>query len=337
VLGTHNSYHLEPWPALSRAWRYTHPSLTAQLDAGARSIELDAHFDPVLRTWAVYHEPWVDPRSTCKCVAACVRELWRWSQAHPGHTLLFLIVEPKYNIDITNPFKDGATGPLRELQDAVLSGFAAHAMLTPAAVQGDAPTLRAAIAGAPATSCGWPSAEETRGALMAVLDVWCVARAVLLAWQRAHCLLSATNCPLLHCCRDENAAAGEALRNLPLREQLFFLRATESAAASVPDDAAVVEPEECGCAYGFDQKKCTAAFTSLVRAGYLVRASVGTAACAPYETKLRSAAAAAAGVQIMVTDYLDAAALPCRDDAAACCVPNRTSAGPCILDALPLP
>ena len=100
----------------------------------------------------------------------------------------------------------------------------------------------------------------------------------------------------------------------------------------MPDDAALVEPDECSCAVGFDRTRCTAVYSSLVSAGYLVRASIGTAACAPHEATHRSAAAAAAGVQILATDFLEDAALPCGKTRAACCVPNRTSAAPCDLD-----
>jgi hypothetical protein len=119
---------------------------------------------------------------------------------------------------------------------------------------------------------------------------------------------------------------------VPLRDRLFFLRATESEPQSVPDDAVLVEPDECSCAVGFDRVRCTAVYTALVRAGYLVRASIGTAMCAPHEATHRSAAAAAAGVQILATDFLEDAALACGKNRAACCVPNRTSAAPCTLD-----
>jgi hypothetical protein len=127
-------------------------------------------------------------------------------------------------------------------------------------------------------------------------------------------------------CREENKDAGAALRNVPLRDRLFFLRATESDPASVPDDAVLVEPDESSCAVGFDRVRCTAVYSALVRAGYLVRASIGTAACAPHEATHRSAAAAAAGVQVLATDFLEDAALPCGKTRAACCVHNRTSA-----------
>ena len=286
---------------LSRAWRYSHAPLAAQLEGGARSLELDVHWDPVLRVWSVYHEPFVDGRSVCACLADCLAAVAAWSAAHPGHALLTLVVEPKYNIDAHNPFRAGDGAPMRSLQAAMLAALPRRALLTPAAVQGGAPTLRAAV-----DACGWPSAAETRGGIMLVLDVW-----------------------------DENAAAGDALRALPPHERLFFIRSTAAAPEDVPPDAVVVEPEACGCAFGFDADACTAAFRGLVRAGLIVRASVGTAACAPHEAKARSAAAAAAGVQLMTTDYLDDAALPCGGDASACCVPERTSGAPCDLHLMP--
>lgn len=56
VLGTHNSYHQPPPQLLLDhfggaaspllAWQYAHPPLTAQLDGGVRSFELDAYWDP---------------------------------------------------------------------------------------------------------------------------------------------------------------------------------------------------------------------------------------------------------------------------------------------------
>ncbi len=274
--------------------------MPAQLDAGVRSLELDVHYDPLLRAWSVYHEPWVDPRSSCACLSDCLRSVVAWSDARGGdHTLLVLVIEPKFNIDARNPFRNGATSALRRLQADILAVVPRGRVLTPAAVQGGAASLAAAVTGA----CGWPGAAETRGGFLFLLDVWA-----------------------------ENAAAGVALRSLPLPEQLFFLRATESDPSAVPTDAVIVEPEACGCAHGFDQSACSAAFGALVRAGFLVRTSIGSAACAQHETPQRSAAAAAAGVQLLVTDFVGSAALPCGKERTECCVRARSSGAPCTLD-----
>jgi len=232
--------------------------------------------------------------------------------------MITVVIEPKFNIDLLNPYRGGSTAALLSLQRAVSASLLPHvAILTPQAVQGTAPTMRAAL-----STCGWPAASEVRGAIMLVLDVWCVTKE---AFQ-----VRLLNSPASR--RTENKDAAAALRNVPLRDQLFFIRASESEPQLVSDDAVLVEPDECGCAVGFDRKRCTAVYSALVQAGYLVRAAVGTAMCAPHEASHRSAAAAAAGVQLLTTDYLEDAALPCGKTRAACCVPNRTSAAPCELD-----
>lgn len=46
VIGTHNSYHRRTGiPGVNRFWPYDFPSLTTQLDAGVRHLELDVHYD----------------------------------------------------------------------------------------------------------------------------------------------------------------------------------------------------------------------------------------------------------------------------------------------------
>ena len=169
VLGTHNSYHVQPTLPLSSAWRYTHSSLAAQLDAGARSVELDVHWDPLLKTWSVYHEPFVDYGSTCGCFSECLAALWHWSVAHPSHAMITVVVEPKYNIDASNPWRGGSTAAVLSLQRVVSALVPRSAIVLPQAVQGTAPTMRAAL-----STCGWPAFNETRGTFAFVLDVWCV-------------------------------------------------------------------------------------------------------------------------------------------------------------------
>lgn len=57
VLGSHNSYHLAPPAELLAAlggladgpllaWQSSQATLTQQLDAGVRALELDAYWDP---------------------------------------------------------------------------------------------------------------------------------------------------------------------------------------------------------------------------------------------------------------------------------------------------
>ena len=169
VLGTHNSYHVQPSLPLSSAWRYTHGSLAEQLDEGARSVELDVHWDPLLKTWSVYHEPFVDYGSTCGCLSECLAALWQWSVKHPLHSCITVVVEPKYNIDALNPFHGNSAAAVLSLQRVVSAQVPRSAIVVPQAVQGLAPTMQAAL-----STCGWPGFNETRGTFLFLLDTWCV-------------------------------------------------------------------------------------------------------------------------------------------------------------------
>ncbi len=259
----------------------------------SNSQELDVHYDPVFHSFNVYHEPFVDSNSVCRCLLSCLAAVTQWSALNPGHTLLKIVVEPKYNIDLLNPYHGGATGHMLALQAAILSVVPAARVLAPAVVQGSAPSMRAAVTsfdGAPA--CGWPSDAETRGALMFILDAW-----------------------------GENAAAGAALRNLPLNERLFFVRADDP--ERLPEDAAVVEIGECECDKPRrDTEKCISNFQRLVRAGYMLRAATDVAACASLDTTQLTVGIATAGVQVLTTDFLSTSRLPCGADRVACCVPG---------------
>ncbi|KAI7836099.1 hypothetical protein COHA_010027 [Chlorella ohadii] len=130
VLGTHNSYHQAPAQALFDhfggaaspllAWQYAHPPLTAQLDGGVRSFELDAYWDPQGGLYGqaagmriagqsgwltdpkykqpgfkVLHVPDFDFNTNCILLADCLAELKRWSDANPRHLPLRVYVEVK--------------------------------------------------------------------------------------------------------------------------------------------------------------------------------------------------------------------------------------------------
>jgi hypothetical protein len=289
TVGTHNSYHVAPILAFSTQWRYTHLPIQEQLDAGVRSLEFDPHWDPVYSSFNVYHEPVVDYRSRCHCLTSCMREVADWSSRNPGHAILKLVIEPKYNIDVINPYR-GKRGVarMRALQDTLVAHLPADKVLTPALVQGDAPTMRDAIRPG---SCGWPSDEETRGMLMFILDAWM-----------------------------ENAHAGVALRALPLSEQLLFNRGT--AAYSIPDDVAVLELSACECSKTqLNVDGCLSDTRALVAQNYIVRAALNTAGCALRNVSALAQGAVGAGVQILSTDYIaEALPLPCGRN--VCCRPG---------------
>jgi len=108
---------------------YQHPPLPQQLDNGIRQIELDvfadaqdgryAHpsgpamvkeaglppdpdFDPsevmFKPGFKVMHIQDIDYRSSCQPFIACLDQVCKWSQAHPGHVPSFILVETKQDV-----------------------------------------------------------------------------------------------------------------------------------------------------------------------------------------------------------------------------------------------
>lgn len=178
-----------------------------------------SHYVPGRACFAVYHVPFFDASSRCSCLSDCLASVAAWSRAHPNHSLLTLIIEPKYRFDWRNPYAGGDTAALIALQAAIRQALPRGSILSPSAVQGGAASLGAAVlsrgGGGRGGLCGWPSADETRGAFMLLLDTW-----------------------------RENADAAASHRALPPAERLFFLRAS---GGEPQRDAVFVETGPSGC------------------------------------------------------------------------------------------
>ncbi|MEW6270977.1 MAG: phosphatidylinositol-specific phospholipase C1-like protein [Thermodesulfobacteriota bacterium] len=132
VLGSHNSYHIEPQPALfsllsaflgpaAEGFEYTHLPLAEQFSTqGIRQIELDVFADPEGGLYAeragqrvatgdgasnvpaldepgfkVLHVQDVDFETTCFTFVECLEQVRAWSDGNPGHAPLFILVEAK--------------------------------------------------------------------------------------------------------------------------------------------------------------------------------------------------------------------------------------------------
>jgi len=130
VVGTHNSYHIEPLPQLidifvnfdpqAIAWEYTHRPLPEQFaQLGIRQIELDVFADPQGGLYArplglqllpggpthipeleapgikVLHVQDLDWDTTCATLVACLTQLESWSARHPRHLPVAVLVEAK--------------------------------------------------------------------------------------------------------------------------------------------------------------------------------------------------------------------------------------------------
>jgi hypothetical protein len=174
VLATHNSYHIQQDVPIqsSPTTQYTHAPLDQQLDLGVRGFELDV-VNPPDGTFPVMHTPVVDNTSNCTPIAQCLQVTRTWSEAHPGHVPIFILIESKdddidFVIDPTLRRFDAAG--LDQL-DAVVRKSLGRQLITPDGVRGKAKTLRAAVTGR-----GWPSLGKTRGKVLVALNTGGVVR-----------------------------------------------------------------------------------------------------------------------------------------------------------------
>jgi hypothetical protein len=204
TVGTHNSYKQAISPrlyALIRAGHpaadaidYHHPTLTAQLDDGARGLELDVAYDPLGGRFAhpigpkltgeappsdfdqvmakpgfkVMHIQDIDFRSSCLTFVICLRTIKAWSDAHPDHIPILISINAK---DDKSPVPGGVdalkfdTAAYDALDAEVRSVLAPKDLITPDDVQGRYPTLREAV-----THDNWPTLGASRGKILFALD-----------------------------------------------------------------------------------------------------------------------------------------------------------------------
>jgi hypothetical protein len=198
VLGSHNSYRQAMPPdllALVRAFDadtadsldYSHPSLTEQLTAqGARQLELDVFPDPEGGLYAerralvlideptasgepaldapgfkVLHAADLDFESTCLTLVACLTEVKVWSDEHPTHLPLLVLLEAKYTATL-DPAALGFVDPpdfdvamFDALDAEIRSVFGADELVVPADVD---------------PVDGWPELGFARGRVWFALD-----------------------------------------------------------------------------------------------------------------------------------------------------------------------
>lgn len=207
AIGSHNSYHVAPPEAivglLSRfnkdaaAWNYTHPPLKEQLGLGIRQFELDVFANPegglfadplgmklaaAARTelppfdpdgllkkpgFKVLHVPDVDCWSNTPTLAGAFSELADWSEKHPDHLPVMVLVECKDRPHPPLPTKPEpfTRARLLELEKEILSRLPAERILRPDDIRGESPTLREAVLGR-----GWPELGDLRGRFILCLD-----------------------------------------------------------------------------------------------------------------------------------------------------------------------
>jgi hypothetical protein len=204
TVGTHNSYKQFITPKLyamilkanARAIEidYGHPSLTDQLNDGARGLEIDVAYDPKGGLYAhplgpklsgepvaddhadrmsrpgykVLHIQDIDFRSSCITFVECLTVIRAWSKAHPNHTPISITMNAK---DGKSPLPGGANSidydeaAFDAWDNEIRSVFQPGEVITPDRVQGGYPTLRDAV-----LADNWPRLKDARGKVFFALD-----------------------------------------------------------------------------------------------------------------------------------------------------------------------
>lgn len=186
--------------SMTEALNYRYGTLSEQLDAGVRSLELDLNRDPeggrFLHPAAyeaakakgipeasllphdktgldqpglkVMHIVDFDVRSSCNLFTACLAELRRWSDAHPGHEPIFILLEAKSD---PVPIFPGSQPPLpftaqafEEMDADLFKVIGRDRIVTPDMVRGAYPTLEAGV-----KAGNWPKLKEARGKFVFLL------------------------------------------------------------------------------------------------------------------------------------------------------------------------
>jgi hypothetical protein len=139
----------------------------------AAGLPADPDFDPQHEMdkpgFKVMHVQDLDERSTCHTFIACLRDVRTWSEAHPRHIPIFILVETKEETphDMPNAVKaEPFTSALFDALDTeIRSVFRPNEIITPDEVRGNASTLvEAAHAG------NWPTLAKARGRVIFLMD-----------------------------------------------------------------------------------------------------------------------------------------------------------------------
>jgi hypothetical protein len=179
---------------------YQHEPLPKQFDSGVRQIELDVYadtkgglyahpqgpsmvadahlppdpdFDPngvmMKPGFKVMHVQDVDYRSTCQPFTGCLQIIRQWSQAHPNHIPIFILVETKQGkphgkLHLTEP-EPFTSATFDALDAEIRSVFTPNEMITPDDVRGHYETLNEAV-----LAGNWPTLANTRGKVVFLMD-----------------------------------------------------------------------------------------------------------------------------------------------------------------------
>ena len=167
----------------SKGGRYSHPAIVGKVaEAG---LPADPEFDPQHEMdkpgFKVMHVMDVDQRSSCHSFIACLTTIHGWSQQHPQHLPIFILVETKQGRAGAAPQAHGPESFTSETFDAldaeIRSVFSPSEMITPDQVRGSYDTLLESIQSSSAASSnsakhfgGWPTLAKARGKVIFLMD-----------------------------------------------------------------------------------------------------------------------------------------------------------------------
>ncbi|MGI4758172.1 MAG: phosphatidylinositol-specific phospholipase C1-like protein [Janthinobacterium lividum] len=192
-------YFQQHFPKAYPGLEYHHQNLELQLSSGIRQLELDLVADPeghrfahpkiveLTRLQGLPPDPDFDPdhemdkpgfkvihlgdlnqRSSCLRFVQCLQNIRRWSESHPRHVPLFILIEDKQGKISQLPDAMEAQAWTAETWDAldreILSVFPRKQIVTPDDVRGHSESLEQAV-----LTRGWPSLAKTRGKVIFLL------------------------------------------------------------------------------------------------------------------------------------------------------------------------
>lgn len=183
---------------MSEGLKYDHPPFDVQLDSGIRSLEMDVYYDPtgnrfhlpagyeVLKQrgitdlspfetkglekpgFKMLHIADFDFRTHYATFKDGLTALKKWSDSHPGHLPIFIMVEAKdkgiplfSNSTEVLPFDEKA---FDQLDAEVGEALGKEKLITPDDVRGNHATLREAV-----LAGNWPTIKEARGKFVFLL------------------------------------------------------------------------------------------------------------------------------------------------------------------------
>jgi hypothetical protein len=155
----------------SNGGRFAHPVIVRSV--AAAGLPADPDFDPQHEMdkpgFKVMHVQDLDERSTCHTFVTCLKDVRTWSQAHPRHIPIFILVETKEGTprDMPNAVKaEPFTPALFDALDAeIRSVFQPNEIITPDEVRGDTSTLVEAV-----HAGKWPTLAKSRGRVIFLMD-----------------------------------------------------------------------------------------------------------------------------------------------------------------------